>query len=653
MKVIITETASAASAIARALNVQNNDTSFAGVTYDNDFAVITIPSDFICPYGIGVLPGKDALPIVPERYTYGIRQTPDENGRYGISSEDQAYADYVGNLIRGGKEVIFASDGGADAQGSFANICRFFKVGVPTSRMQVKVLERKAIRKAYRMRQWGRKLHDLAQSGLVGMAMDEAFKYNVTEAYRSLFKDMEKPIQRQDLLVLSVAKSFLGVEETKRDNHVPVITHSIMVSGEVFGKTVKMYHCSTFDSREEAEAASRDIVLPATVKASDVCIDVEKNQAPALFTLVTLQCEAWERLHINFSTTRDIAISLYERGYISTPLTFFANLPESAKQYLNRYKWVRNYPFVEDGKINGNHGIILTENKPISLESDEQRVYDLIRARFYANLSGPTTTRELVIGVEINGEPFYGTIPYSEGMGHPKTAEVRLTGKSVFTNKSAAPAGPKMSDLFTAVWLVFRSLSMQFNPDMPFTLAHHDVSDAFDRLRANRFLLDVCGEPVVTSNGRLLLETFDESFALDILLAYQVEVERIFCNRRKSIGGKRLLEEFGQRIYNKTEQLITDSRLFPATEDTHVCPICGRHSVLRYPRVAKCHICGFTMPLQFKGHKFTDKEIDSLLTHGYTSQIMFTNRRGHEFYDIVVRGKGKGLEFAPIAAKLY
>ncbi len=59
------------------------------------------------------------------------------------------------------------------------------------------------------------------------------------------------------------------------------------------------------------------------------------------------------------------------------------------------------------------------------------------------------------------------------------------------------------------------------------------------------------------------------------------------------------------------------------------------------------------MPLQFMGHKFTDREVDNLLTHGYTSQITFTNQRGHEFSDIVVRGRGKGLAFASIAAKLY
>ena len=103
MKVIITETAPAASAIARALNV-NNTVAVPGVQYNDKLAIVAITPDFIRPYGIGVLPGRDALPIMPERYTYGIRHTPDENGRYGIAAEDQAYADYVGDLIRGGQE---------------------------------------------------------------------------------------------------------------------------------------------------------------------------------------------------------------------------------------------------------------------------------------------------------------------------------------------------------------------------------------------------------------------------------------------------------------------------------------------------------------------------------------------------------------------
>ena len=382
-------------------------------------------------------------------------------------------------------------------------------------------------------------------------------------------------------------------------------------------------------------------------------LDTEMSPAPALFTLATLQSEAWEKLNLNFSTTRDITVSLYERGFISSPLTSCAKLPESLRDELRRYKWCRKYPFAADGTISGNHGIIISGNKPLFLDSDELRVYDLIRSRFYANLAGPTAVNELVIEVEINGEPFYGTIPYTPDIKVPKAVEVKLTGKSQFSHTSVAPTAPKMNDLLCAISMLLRSLSDKYNPGMPFTLAHHDVADAFDRLRDNRLLLDVCGEPAITGEGNLLLETFNATYALGHLMAYQVEVERLYGDRKNSVGGAQLMNEYGKWIYDKTEQLITDHRLFPAKADTHVCPICGRHSVIRYPRVAKCHVCGFTMPLQFMGHKFTDKEVASLLTHGYTSQIMFTNRHGHEFYDIVVRGKGKGLSFAPIEAKLY
>lgn len=652
MKVIITEAAAVASAIARALNV-NSKTAVPGVTYDDKLAVITVTPDFIRPFGIGVLPGKDALPIVPERYTYGIRCTPDSNGRYGISTEDKTYADYIGKLIRNAGEVIFASDGGADAQGRFANICRFFKAGASTSRMRLTRIERKAIRTAFKTRQWGRRFHNLAQTGLVGMAMDEAFKYNVSEAYRSLFKEMKTPICRQDVLVLAAAKNYIESDAEARARHVQTTCHSVMVSGEVLGKDIKLYPCSVYSDKNEAIKAYNALSVPATVVASDITLDMDMSPAPALYTLATLQSDAWTQLHLGFSRTRDIAVSLYERGFISSPLTFCAKLPESMRPELSRFKWAKGYTFVPEEEIHGNHGIIITANKPLILDNDEQRVYDLIRSRFYANLAGPTETTDLVVEIEINGEPFFGTIPYTRDIKVPETVEVKLKGKSQFSNKSVAPAAPKMNDLLCAISMVLRSLTDKYNPGMPFTLAHHDVADSFDRLIANRLLLDVCGEPAITGEGNLLLETFNATYALGQLLAYQVEVERLYGNRKESVGGAALMDDFGKWIYDKTGQLITDCRLFPAKPDTHVCPICGRHSVISYPRVMKCHVCGFSMPLQFMGHKFSDKEIDSLMTHGYTSQIMFSNRHGHEFYDIVVRGKGKGLEFAPIEVKLY
>lgn len=653
MKVIITETTAVASAIARALSV-NNTVTIPGVWYDNKTAVIAIPKGFIAPYGVGVLPGKDALPQIPERYTYGLRYTADENGRYGISAEDQAFSDYIGELIRGGLEVTFASDGGADAQGRFANICRFYKVGVPTSRMWVTRLEKKSLKSAYQMRVRGRSLFNLAQSGLVGMAMDEAFKYNVTEAYRSLFKKMESPICRQDVLLLAVADSYLKEAERIRESHVPVTSHFLMVRGQVMGQTVKFYPSEVYDSKEGCKAAYDALSLPATLTTTDLAVDNEVEEAPALYILSSLQCEAWEKLNFGFAKTRDIAVELFEKGLISSPLTNNAKLPVSMRDYiLKRFRWAKGYEFAANEDVPFTHGIITTGTKPVMLNADQQAIYDMIADRFDENLSGLKMTSELVIGIELNGQPFYGTLPVTPDVEIPTEVEVTLTGKSASTHKSAVPAPPQISDLFGAMSLLMRSLSDRFNPRMRFTASNHDVTDAFGRLIANRFILNVCGEPAITAEGYLLLETFDAHYALKNLLADQVEVERLYANRRESKGGAKLMMDYGKRLYDKTERLITDHRLFPATPDTHVCPVCGRHSVVDYPRVVKCHVCGFTMPRQFKGHAFTDKELGHLLTHGYTSQICFTNRRGHEYYDIVVRGKGKGLAFAPMQAKLY
>ncbi len=654
MKVIITETTAVASAIARALNV-NNKVSAPGVFYDAKTAVITVPKDFIAPYGVGVLPGKDALPIVPERYSYGLRVTRGEPGRNGISAEDQAYADYIGDLIRGGREVVFASDGGADAQGRFSNICRFFKVGAPTSRMWVTRLEKKALKRAYETRVRGRAMYNLAQSGLVAMAMNEAFKYNVTEAYRAMFPRLVDPVCRQDMLILAVANSYLRDDAAARTAHEVVTTHSLMVSGEVLGQTVKFYPTTTYASKEDCAKAHEAITTPGNLTSTCLETDDEISEAPALYTLATLQADVWSRLSMPFAKTRDIAERLFLDGLISSPFTNNPKLPESMRGYiiLKRCRWAKGYPFAADEEVPHTHGIITTGKKPFMPDTDTQAVYDIIAERFDAAMTGATVSTELVIGMEIDGTPFFGTMPWFCCDEVPSSVEIRITGKSCFTHKSKAPEPPKMNDLLGVMATLMRKLSDRFNPGMPFSADSHDVTDALDRLRNNGFIIDVCGEPVISADGRLLLATFDETYALENLLADQVEAERLYANRKMSKGGAKLMAEFGKRIYDKTEQLINDSRLFRTTPDTHVCPICGRHSVLRYPRVMKCHVCGFTMPLQFMGHKFSEKEIHHLLTHRYTSTIPFVNRRGHEFYDAVVIGKGKGLEFAPVMAKIY
>lgn len=652
MKVIITESSATSAAIARTLNVKSKST-LEGVFADAGLAIVAVEPGYITPIGLGIISGKDALPIVPEKYSFGIRLSVTSGEKIEISPEDRLLAEELDRLLKAADEVVFASAGGADAQARFFNLCRHFKVGTRTSRMWVTRLERKAIQRAFDSRRKGRSLHNLAQVGLVGAAMDEIFKYNVTEAYRALFPDMTAPIYPEDMILLSAAHSYLNTHRQAVSEHQTVTTHGVMLTGEVMGQSVKFYNGVAYTNRADCDSAWHELNVPATAQSSFLRIERETNAAPALYTLSSLQCDAWAQCGLSFAKTRHAANWLYERGFISSPLTDNPRLPMSLKGYiLKRCPWAKDYAFVTDDNVPFNHGIITTGGKPFNLNKDTQKVYDLIATRMREALNGPTTSTELVVGIEIDGVEYYGTMPWEGNNALPAgSVAVRLTGKSKFTNSTKAPATPHMDTLFGALATMRQLLTAQFNPGMPFGSAH-DITDAVKRLCDNRFILDACGEPTITDRGKQLLETFDMNFALSSLMADQVEVERLYTRRKESKGGAQLVSEFGQRIYDKTLQLITDNRLFPSLGENRICPHCGRHSVIKYPRTLQCHVCGFSMPLQFMGHSFTESEIDSLLTHGYTSPIEFRNRRGHEFYESIVRTT-TGIAIAPSKSKIY
>lgn len=285
MLLVITETAAIAASVARALNAQStpNPSVFSGAKA----TVAVIPAGFITPYAVGGAPGPEALPLVPEKYSYGIRLT-EVDGKRMVSPEDAAYADFLGDIFKSAEEVVFASDGGADAQARFGNICRYFKVGTRTSRMWATRLELKALRSAFKKRQTGRDLHRLAQTGQSGMAMNELFAYNVTEAYRALFPDMKTTIGRQDLIVISAAKAMNDKAQEMLADHNPKAVHSVCVSGKVLGNDVKFYPSEVWDDKAECLKAYEGLRMPATVTAEYCDVSVEASDASELFVLTTL-----------------------------------------------------------------------------------------------------------------------------------------------------------------------------------------------------------------------------------------------------------------------------------------------------------------------------------------------------------------------------
>lgn len=652
MKIIITESASVTSLIARSLSIKTfRDSTDSS---DSDIAVITVEPDFIAPCPVGVMPGKDALPLVPERYICAIRHTEDPNGKWETAPEDTAFADWLSDLLRHADEVIFASDGGADAQSRFTGICRYFRVGCRTSRMFLTRLERKAVREAFKKRERGVSLHNLAQTGFVQSAMEELFRYNITEAYRAPLSGLSMEIGRQDYVALRTAKEMLDTFEKTGKDLVRQTWYGCCVTGYVEGQDIRFFPGNLHTSKEECLAEYDALPVTGSVSAVYTDIDREVEEVTELYTLATLQFEAREKLGFSFRKSRDIAVSLFGMGYISTPLTACPLLPMSMFGYIKgRFPKAAKFIFLPDEAMPRTHGIITTGTRPYALDADAQALYDLISGRMTKAVHAPAVKTSLVIGINIGEQAYYGTMPWKEGEGVPEALEVELMGKSYYPTMTPEPQPMRMTHLLAAVMTLSGRLMKKEVLGYDFNPCLHDYTEALERLSVNGLILDVCGEPALTEKGRFFLDTMERYYSVPQVLADIAESGRIAVSEKRK-GGAALMEEYGERVYHAVTGLVSDSDMYLPKSGLYACPLCGRHSVIGYDRALRCHVCGFSIPRQFKGHRLTDSEVSSLLTHGYTSpNLMFVNRRGHEYAEALAIGRKGGLAFVPSEAKIY
>lgn len=442
-------------------------------------------------------------------------------------------------LFREAGEVVFASDGGADAQARFFNICRHFRVGCPRSRMWLTRLSYGAIRGAFHFRESGRHLHRLAQTGLVSKGMDLMFTYNINQTFLHIGLP-EYDLTRQEAIALDYVGDLTG----RFDNYNGIPDgHSIRVNvngGEGFESE------AVWESEEDALAVADEIPVGETVSAT-LTVDETDRFNIRFHTLLTLQMDAFNNLDFMPAQTLRLAQSLYDKGLISSPLTRCSHLPEKLRGHIQTvfpdtpgYRWGEN-----DATID-HHAIITLRAIDQELPEKEKQLYWLIFNRMKAVVEQQPSRKYATVEFKIGEAVFYRQWELTgEAYAVTETGTfqtgVTIADAAVYPCDAPVAESNAFTDVMCAVTSKAEYVDEMMHTNVPYTLETGDYGSALDSL-IRKGLVTLDGDDVYLSpEGQYVYDEFAGREFAEMLLTWQFEANDLYQGDQ---SGRSVIEDF-------------------------------------------------------------------------------------------------------------
>lgn len=653
MNLVIATSNTIAFSISRTLNCTDRTPDGAFTNDTGSIVITTVAHGLIVPLPLqNYTDGSDfvkTLPFIPEKLKYGIRKTV-VDGKMKISAEDKLAVENILAHITKADEVIFASDGGSEAQALFAIVCQWAKVGVKTGRMWLTALNHKAVGNAYRHRHNGLHVTRIARAGMLQLGMDFLHNTNVEQAFAQAYGKGAFTLGRPDTALLWTINNMIESRK-KAVAGTPKQTVGLTCSYE--GQSFILTPTDVWSNREIAEAhyyfLQEEVGTPIHATIIDVEDRIERPEP--CYSLATLQVDAIAQLGMLPGKVEAVATALFEKGYISSHRTSTPNLPERLRRQLeHRYPTAKQFNFVPDAQIPYCHGIIVTERTPMFLSHDEERLYALIKERMETALDTPIRYTEVAVEVEAGGLKLYGSInlPYG-ARPEDDIIFVNPTGASILGFSAKKPGQLKADNFLEGIYEV-----MGINaPGRKLPLdGIHNMGLALQRLIDNGFVRELFGELEVTDKGRLLIKHTEE-LELSDLGTLMSQIQEVDDLADSTVGTNGTMTSYMDWIYNQISPLVANTWLYANKPTEFKCPKCGG-SMTSFPAVVACDQCDFTVPKFFKGYELTETDIRQLLTYGYTSPIYgFIGNQGRKFCDALVLDAKFRVTFAAKAAKIY
>ncbi|WP_300805482.1 DNA topoisomerase, partial [uncultured Duncaniella sp.] len=525
MILIICENNRTSKTVALAMGAETENAT--GIYASDTITVATIPAKFIRQIPLEEMTVE--YPFIPEKFKMAVTMKQLERK--------------LKPLFHDATEVVFASDGGADAQARFFNICRHFRVGCPRSRMWLSRLSYGAIRGAFHFRETGRHLHRLAQTGLVSKGMDILFSYNITRALSNNWNAGFRLSRHQVMALEYLAE----ITNPANESDKPRSGYSVQLnvnSQDCYEST------SIWEDQQEAEAVLADIPPGSSVEGK---ITVTETTAYNLrfHTLLTLQMDAYNNLGFLPDQTARVAYSLYTKGLISSPMTACSHLPAYLRGHLETvFGETNGYPWCDNGATLNNHAIITLRATEKGMTSEEYQLYWLIFNRMKAVVEQVPTrkyaTIEFTVGNtefsrqwELTGEAYEVTEP-----GVFDTT-VKIEDAGVYPCDVPATKSNSLSDILSCLYAKSELVDKTIGADIPYSREINDWGSVIGSLVRDGLVSLDNGKLNLTEFGGYASEPFAGGEYSETLLTWQTEANCIYGG---DTTGRAVIEGFSNSL---------------------------------------------------------------------------------------------------------
>ena len=668
MIAVIAEKPSVARDIAAVLGAtQKNDGNISGNGYIVTWAFghlvgLAMPD----AYGIENF-RRENLPILPQSFQLIPRQVKTDKG-YKPDTGTVKQLKIIKEVFDQCDKIIVATDAGREGELIFRYIYQYLECRKPFVRLWISSLTDKAIRDGLQNLKDGTMYDNLFRSAKARSEADWLIGINASQALSIAAGRGTYSLGRVQTPTLAMICS----RYLENKNFVPQKYWQLKLQTGKDSIEFSALSEEKFDNQQPAIDKLQIIKDSGQVQVKSVDCKEVNQEPPLLYDLTTLQKEANTKLNFSADKTLSIAQKLYEGKLISYPRTgsryisqdVFDEIPEriSLLETYDRFTGYAksmkgsnlNRRSVDDKKVTDHHALIITENKPGSLQADEQAIYELVAGRMLEAFSEKCVKEVTSISLT-SGESIFAVKGTGiKSAGWRAVFNVQEEGEEI-TVLPALKEGENLSlsdiellekqtkpkplhtesSLLSAMENAGKELE---DAEMKASMKDSGIGTPATRaaiietLFTRQYIIREKKALVPTEKGLAVYDIIRDKKIAD------VEMTGMWENALSKIeSGEMNPDTFHKSTEVHASQITSELlgvQLTLSTQQDLTCPKCGTGRILLYPKVAKCDNadCGLVIFRNKSDKQLTDKQITELVTAKKTGMIKgFRSKAGKPF----------------------